>query len=156
MEGLGHSGPLAYRRMLEEGWKESDLNGPLTRLEYLGDYVFEFITYDREMAELFSSKALEVCKAISDRTTFDYIKDAGNYRWFLLMCNMDFFSQRLNWGTSIRGAWWDTSAPNATTFSTCGLWLDGEQITDPQFSTDQWRDFIAALLTFGVEGPNVL
>ena len=144
-----------YRRMLEEGLNESDLNEPLNRLEYLGDYIFDFKTYDAEMTELFVGKALEVCAAISGSKTFEYINDAENYRWFLLMCNMPFFARRLNWGTSIRGSWWDTSTPNATEFNTCGLWLDGEQLTSLRLSTDQWQEFIAALLDFGIETPNV-
>lgn len=96
-----------YRRMLEEGYGAIASTEPIGRLEYLSDYIFNFTTYDGEMAELFACKALEVCAAISNRTTFDYIKDAEQYRWYLVMCNMPFFSDKLEWGTSIRGAWWD-------------------------------------------------
>lgn len=144
--------PRDYRRMLEDGFAQTNNFGgdcPASRLEYLSDHIFDFTTYDGEMSELFARKALEVCAAISNRTTFYYIKDAENHRWFLVMCNMPFFSQRLNWGTSIRGAWWDTSHPNAAEFNTCGLWLDGEQLAALSFSTDQWRELIAAVLAFG-------
>jgi hypothetical protein len=148
-----------YLSMLEAGHAEIDAfqaQGRTSRLEYLSDHIFDFTTYETEMAELFATKALEVCAAISNRTTFDYIVDPDGRLWFLLMCNMPFFAGRLNWGTSIRGAWWDTSSPNETEFDAGGLWLDGEQVTKPlTLSTDQWREFIAALLVFGVEESNV-
>ena len=139
-----------YQDMLEEGYKECCRFGTsLTRLEYLSDYIFDFLTYDTEVAELFATKALEVCAAISNRKTFEYIEDTENYHWFLLMCNMPFFSSRLNyWGSSIRGAWWDTSQPNPTKLESYGLWLNGEQITQLRLSTDQWLAFIDALLNF--------
>ena len=144
-----------YRRMLEKGHEElDDLVGghQASRLEYLSDHIFDFTTYDSEIAKLFARKALEVCAAINDAKTFEYIKDADNYRWYLLMCNMPFFYPRLSWGGSIRGAWWDVPThKEAIEFSTCGLFLDGEQITEPlTFTRDQWREFIAALLAFGV------
>jgi hypothetical protein len=143
---------MDYCRMLEEGWKESDINGPLGRLEYLADYIFDFTTYDREMAELFASRALEVCAAISGGTTFNYIKDAEQYRWYLVMCNMPFFADKITWGTSVRGAWWSEPPQGKIKFSSCGLWLDGEQLHEPmEFTCDQWREFIAAVLGFGAE-----
>lgn len=149
-----------YRRMLEEGfaaWRDVNPEGtPENRVAYLGDYIFDFTTYDDEKSEEFGLKALEICRAISDRKTFEYIADPANYRWFLLMVNMPFFSRRLNWGTSVRGAWWDTSTPNETELDTTGLWLDGNQLTAPlKFSTEQWQEFIAAMLAFANEEPNV-
>ena len=160
-EGLGSGGGgRDHLRMLEEGfaaWRDVNPEGtPENRVAYLGDYIFDFTTYDDEKSEEFGIKALEVCRAISDRKTFEYIADPANYRWFLLMVNMPFFSRRLNWGTSVRGAWWDTSTPNETELDTTGLWLDGNQLTAPlKFSTEQWQEFIAAMLAFANEEPNV-
>lgn len=148
-----------YRRMLEEGHAEIDAfqgQGRTSRLEYLSDYIFNFTTYDGEMAELFARRALEVCDAISNSTTFDYIKDAEQYRWYLAMCNMPFFADKLEWGTSIRGAWWGEPPHKKIEFSSCGLFLDGEQLHETmEFTRDQWREFIAAVVAFGVEEPNV-
>lgn len=147
-------GPLDYARMLVDGFFETrDACGgsSSSRLTYLSDFVFGFTTYDSEMAELFARKALEVCAAISAGTTFDYIKDPGQYRWFLVMCNMPFFAGRLEWGTSIRGAWW---AHGGTTLSSDGLWSEGEQITDVTFTDSQWKEFIAALIAFGATSHN--
>lgn len=139
-------GPIYYESMLEEGFYACrDISH--SRLTYLSDFIFDFITYDIEAAELFARKALEVCAAISSGKTFAYIKDPDQYRWFLVMCNMPFFSGRIEWGTSIRGAWW---AHNGTTLSSDGLWSEGEQITDAMTFTDsQWKEFIAALIAFG-------
>jgi hypothetical protein len=152
------SGRCDYRRMLEEGyaaWRDVNPDGtPENRVAYLGDYIFGFTTYDADMSAEFATKALEVCRAITERKTFEYIKDRANYRWFLWVCNMPFFSCRLNWGTSIRGAWWDISTPNETDLDTTSFWLNGKQLTEPlQFSTEQWCEFIAALLAFGSEEP---
>jgi hypothetical protein len=147
-----------YRRMLEEGfatWREVNPGGtPENRVAFLSDYVFDFATYDDEKAEEFGAKALEICRAISDRKTFEYIEDPLNYRWFLLMVNMPFFARRLNWGTSVRGAWWDTGSPDDTALHTTALWLDGEQITEPlRFSGEQWQEFVSAMLAFAAGAP---
>lgn len=147
---------LDYRQMLEDGFTELRAfggGGPSSRLEYLSDFIFDFTTYDGEMSELFASKALEVCEAISNRTTYDYIKEPESYRWFLLMCNMPFFADRIEWGTSIRGAWWGGPPGELIEFSSSGLFLDGEQVTEPlRFTDAEWSAFIAAVLTFARAG----
>lgn len=137
-----------YREMLEHSYKESQRgdSSPLSRLHYLSDYIFDFTTYDSAMSELFASKALEVCKAISDKATFDYIKDADGYRWYLLMVNMPFFAGRLEWGTSIRGAWWIPE--DHYTLESCGIWRGDEQCTSLTFTADEWESFIAAMIDF--------
>jgi hypothetical protein len=140
------SAKMDYRRVLDEGYLYLCGEDHISRLEYLSEYIFDFTTYDGEMAELFARKALEVCAAISDGKTFDYIKDADDSRWFLWMCNTPFLVSRLEWGTSIRCAWWDL---HGTELSTCGLWSGGVQITEPlTFNEKQWREFIAALISF--------
>lgn len=118
---------------------------PDSRLEYLGAHIFDFTTYDGEMDALFARKAVEVCDAITNRTTFEYIKDSENYRWYLLMCNMPFFAGRLNWGSSIRGAWWD----HEITFQTCALWNGDEQLRDEmKFTAEEWARFVTAICAF--------
>jgi hypothetical protein len=137
---------MNYRRMLEEGYEAI---ASTDRLEYLGDYIFDFTTYDGQMAELFARRALEVCAAISDKTTFDYIKDAEQYRWYLVMVNMPFFTDKIEWGTSVRGAWWGEPPHSKIKLDTCGLWLDGEQVQAAmEFTRDEWELFIAAMREF--------
>lgn len=99
------------------------------------------------MSELFAQKAVEVCEAISNSKTFDYISAADNYKWYLLMCNMPFFNDKLNWGGSIRGAWWDHDEEIILT--NIGLWETEEQFTiDLKFTHAQWIEFIAAVINF--------
>ena len=125
-------------------------------LEYLADNVFNFTTYESEYSELFARKALEVCTAISDGKTFEYIKEPENRLWYLLMVNMPFFADKLEWGTSIRGAWWAEPPHKRIKFSSCGLFLDGEQLHETmEFTREQWREFIAAVVAFGIQEPNV-
>jgi hypothetical protein len=142
----------AERELLENSYQTTKefQDGKLSRLEFLADYIFDFTTYDTDMGELFARKAIEVCAAINDGKTFDYIKDADNYRWFLLMVNMPFFARRLEWGTSVRGAWWDHAAQ---TLESCGIWRGKEQAVSVQFTRDEWMRFIAALVEFaGADG----
>ncbi len=123
---------------------------PQSRLEFLSDHIFDFTTYDSAMSELFAGKAVEVCAAINNGDTFGYISAPENYRWFLLMCNMPFFAGKLEWGTSIRGAWW---APSNEKFSldSCGLWAEGRQICVDgvlTFTREDWPTFISAIVEF--------
>jgi hypothetical protein len=142
---------MNYRELLEHSFRrEVEWGGRgASRLEYLADNIFEFTTYDGEISELFASMAVEVCAAISNRTAFDYIKDPDNYRWYLVMCNMPFFQGRLNWGTSIRGAWWDIEA--STGIRSCGLWEGDKQTTEITFNADEWKGFISAVVAFAAD-----
>lgn len=118
-----------------------------SRLAYLSEHIFDFTTDDDEMSELFATKALEVCRAITLRTTFEYIKNQDDYLWFLLMCNMPFFSQRIDCGTSIRGSFW-SSGLNFE-LKSCGLWVGQDQLPQPlRFGDETWNDFILAMIEF--------
>lgn len=126
----------------------------LTRLGYLAEHIFNFITYCDDMSELFAGKAIEVCEAITNRSTFEYIKDDENHKWFLIMCNMPFFREKLEWGSSIRGAWWDEHPREKYNLVTCGLWVDRKQVLDPDFTGEEWVAFIVAVVAFSkVEVP---
>lgn len=139
---------MNYLELLEHSYKIEKSRGlcpPESRLCYLGDSVFEFSTYDSEMSELFAKKAVEVCEAITKSATFDYIKDAENYRWYLIMCNMPFFYDRIEWGCSIRGAWW---IHRGIKLEVCGLWQDNEQLLNLDFTRPDWELFTLALVNF--------
>lgn len=143
---------MDYIKLLEHSFEvEKAIEGcpPETRLAYLSESIFDFTTYDDEKDEFFGRKAVDVCAAINDGKTFDFIKDADNYTWFLVMCNMPFFSQRIEWGTSIRGAWWGARPGKPIELCSCGLWVGDEQLTDTlNFSSDEWKRFIAAVIEF--------
>lgn len=117
----------------------------LSRLEFLATHIFKFTTYATEYSERFAAKALEVCAAISAGKTFGYIADESNHQWYLLMVNMPFFEARLNWGTSIRGAWW---AEEDFELSSCGLWDGDCQSLDIRLTREEWLTFIADLIAF--------
>lgn len=134
--------------MLEQGFSAM-ADDRMSRLEFVCEYIFEIATYETEAAEFFAHKALDVCDAISKRTTFDYIEDLERKRWYLAIVNMPFFKDKITWGTSIRGAWW----AGKINLDSCGLWLDGEQIIATLcLYSDEWEAFLAALSEFA-KGP---
>jgi len=139
---------MNYIKLLEDGYKEvSSRTGcpPKSRLEYLGDYIFEFTTYDEEMASLFACKAVEVCHAITEGKTFEYIENDDNHRWFLIMCNIGFFRDRIDWGTSIRGAFWNFDIK----FQSSGLYNGAVQLHEEiKFTREKWETFMRAIVTF--------
>lgn len=136
---------MDYLNLLEHSYavEVREFGPTYSRLEFLSDHVFQFVTYDSEMSRLFAKMAVEVCDAINKTSTFEFVKSAENYKWFLLMCNMPFFITRLDWGTSVRGAWWDSDKLNS-----CGLWVGEEQITTLNFKASQWEDFARAVVVF--------
>jgi hypothetical protein len=141
-----------YLKMLEHSFQcESESEcPPETRAAFVACHIFDFTTYDGGMDDLFGRKALEVCAAINERRTFDYITDPECYRWYLLMCNMPFFVDKLEWGTSIRGAWWGTQLGQPFVLASCGLWSGDEQALRITFPDSQWSAFISALVEFGL------
>ena len=145
LTGIDLEAMLSHSYQVHLAWHD----GEGSRQEFLSSYIFGFSTYDSEMDELFAMRAIEVCKAITERTTFEYIKDRSQYEWFLSMCHMEFFHDRICWGTSIRGAFWDAASSGFMEYETCGLWLGDEQITETiQFTSDEWNSFMHALISF--------
>jgi hypothetical protein len=147
---------MNYLELLERSYQYEKAEGastPDSRLEYLGDLIFEFTTYDSSMSRLFATKALEVCRAITEQTTFEYIANEEQYRWYLLMCNMPFFVPILEWGSSVRGAWW---VPTII-LDSCGLYNEkGDQIRTLTFSRVDWECFVRCMLLFAVpEAPEL-
>lgn len=142
---------MDYLKLLEESYnevKESD-ESLENRLEYLCDYIFEITTYDGIMSALFARKALQVCEAITTKTTLDYIENKENYKWFLIMCNMPFFSNKIEWGTSIRGCWWHSY--EGIKLITTGIFINGAQECELFFNEAQWDEFVHAMITFAKE-----
>jgi hypothetical protein len=131
-----------YLKLLEHSYAMSDYDH---RLEWLGGALFNFTTYDGSLDRKFATKAVEVCKAINEGDTFSYIdSNDENYLWFIIMCNMPFFEHRLNWGTSIRGAWFDPYP-----LTTIALWEGDTQLLSPIIFTDEeWSQFMVAIEKF--------
>ena len=98
-----------YIELLDKHFKEQQhLDcAPETKMEYLGSNIFDFITYDDDIDILFAEKMVEVLKVILNKNTFEYIKDEKQYINYLTMVNIPFLTDKLDWGGSIRGAWFD-------------------------------------------------
>lgn len=140
---------MDYLKLLEYSYaveKEIRECPPNTNAEFLANSIFDFTTYDSRMDDLFGRKAVEVCAAINDRKTFDYQRTPEGYLWYLIMCNMPFFAGKLEWGTSIRGAWWGGN--ETFELSSYGLWENYEQILPLKFNKEQWKDFVNAMVIF--------
>ncbi len=145
---------MDYLKLLQESHKETAENRDdptLEKLEFLADDIFGFTTYDNVVSSMMAQKALEVCKAISEKKTFDYIASEEGNLWYLVMVNMPFFANRLEWGTSIRGAWWDLWGDKEFTIKSCGLFSNGEQILELNLNETEWPKFIEAMIKFEKE-----
>ncbi|BBB59896.1 hypothetical protein UNDKW_1623 [Undibacterium sp. KW1] len=142
-----------YKNLLENSYRiQCELDDEMSRSAFLADYIFCFTTYDSDIGEMFARKALEVCAAISNQTIIRYTENEDDYRWYLLMINMSFFAGRLNWGTSIRGAWWNHEGQ---TLEACGLWEGDEQALSLNFTRHEWKDFIAAMVEFSTDTQKI-
>jgi len=141
---------MDYLKLLEDSYKMELYEHPKTeRLEFLGEAIFGFTTYEQEYCSLMAKKAIEVCWAITDGFTFDYIKQEGGELWYLLMVNMPFFEDKLEWGTSIRCAWCDLHAKDSFfTIESCFLFDEEEQIIELKLGASEWIDFIRAMAEF--------
>jgi hypothetical protein len=130
---------------------------PCSRLAFLGGVVFGFTTYDEEMDEHLAGKMLEVVRCILDGTTFQYIEQREQYVNFLLMVNAPFLSKAIDWGTSIRGAFFvafgDTEVYR---FRISGYWDEGakdcEEVT-LTVTEGQVPAFMEALLEWTKREP---
>ncbi|MEM5009287.1 hypothetical protein WKH57_01070 [Niallia taxi] len=75
------------------------------RKRFLSSAIIGISTYDDALDLEFGQMLYDTLVQIKNGTTFDYIKDEQNYRNYILSCN--FISDWLDWGSSIRGAWFD-------------------------------------------------
>jgi len=98
-----------FLKILDENYKEqAEMGIELdSKMEYLGHTIFDFTTYDGEIDVLFSEKMIPVLKCILNKETFAYQENEEQYINYLIMVNMPFLTDKLEWGTSIRGAWFD-------------------------------------------------
>jgi len=138
---------MDYLELLEYSYKtEIAHSGETSRLDYLSENIFDFTLYDSEMGDLFGKKAVEICCAINDKKSFEYQKDS--YQWYLIIVNMPLFVGKLEWGMSIRGAWWGLYGDDVFTIESCGLWQNDDQLLALKFNAEEWGLFIRALKSF--------
>ena len=77
------------------------------KYDWAASRVFDLTTYDSSLDELFVKKIIEVCKAILEGRTFEYIRDGSRYVTYILVCQLLEQLHWIEWGTSIRGAWFE-------------------------------------------------
>jgi len=104
---------MKYIEQLKKSYEEAMAFNdccPESRSEFVGNYVFGFTTYDSDKGsalESLTNDMLEVLKVILEKRNFEYLENEDNYMKYMTMVNMPFLIDKLQWGTSIRGAWLD-------------------------------------------------
>ena len=145
---------MNYKELLERSYKiekeeHSLSNNGYSVHEYSSDYIFEFTTYSEDISKYLVEVAIDVCQAITDRKTFEFILNYDREIWFITMCNMDFFESKIDWGCSIRGAWWDVCDSDPIVIESCGLFDEKEeQILSLSLNECEWALFIKSVLEF--------
>lgn len=79
------------------------------KYDWAASQVFDLTIYDSALDELFVKKIIEVCKVILERRNFEYIQDETCYVTYILVCQLLERLHWIEWGTSIRGAWFEES-----------------------------------------------
>jgi hypothetical protein len=74
---------------------------------WAADNIFDLTTYDDELDRLFVQVIVDVCKVILARKTFEFIEDEALYVTYIVVCQLLDRKGWINWGTSIRGAWFE-------------------------------------------------
>lgn len=95
-----------YKAQFEEErtWWRSE---PVSKYEWAAHRVFDLVTYDSSLDEMFVKDIIEVCKEILEERTYEYIRDQDNYIKYILVCQILDKFHWIEWGTSIRGAWFE-------------------------------------------------
>lgn len=80
----------------------------MSKYEWAASEIFGLVTYDGDLDKLFVERICDVCKYIAAGKTFEFINmSEENYITFILVCQVLYKKNWINWGTSIRGAWFD-------------------------------------------------
>lgn len=77
------------------------------KLMFLSSTIMGLTTYDTDLDFEFGKEIYEIMKAIYERKNFEYVKDDMKYKKFILISNILDRNGWLEWGTSIRGCWFD-------------------------------------------------
>ncbi len=107
-----------YEKFYEEMKEGCGYNN---KYEWVCDELFQLTTYDSGMSEKWGRRIIDVCKAILEGKTFDYIEKEGNYEPYLMVCQLLDKKNWIEWGTSIRGAWFQED------FTSDGIVTDPEE-----------------------------
>lgn len=93
------------------GWDEGEFIKELgiknIKLAFISEVMFGICTYDTGLDIEFGRDILEVMEVIYENKNYEYIKDRNNYKKFILVANLLDKYNWIEWGTSIRGCWFD-------------------------------------------------
>jgi hypothetical protein len=96
-----------YKAHYEEvcSWHDDEYD----KYEWAANYIFDLTTYDAALDEKFVKDILEVCQVIIDNYNYEYIEKEENYIKYILVCQLLNNFNWIDWGISIRGAWFNLS-----------------------------------------------
>ena len=118
---------------------------------WFSDYLCGYCTYDEDISYIMAKETLEVMNAINTKKTFEYIEDDNKYLNYIKYLNMPFLDEKVEWGGSIRGAWWKRKV----VIEADGLFNnDGDQIKRQDFHGYTWNFLSKALVRYfgGLKG----
>lgn len=124
-------------QILKRDWDEYRNFRPfeVTKYEWLSENIFDLTTYDNSLNERFGKKIFDVCKTILDGATFEYIqKSEQHYVDYILVCQLLEKFRWIEWGSSIRGAWFEEQDESRYIFA----YWDGEY-KELQFTEENIR-----------------
>ena len=125
---------MDYLKMLEESYQEYK-DGyfnckPPSKLNFIATQVFLIWVYDSAIEEKMGLEFLKVCDVITKRYNFQFLESEENYELYIRTVSYPFFEGKLEWGSSIRGAWWEYSHVE---IDSCGLHYEGKQLLKGKF-----------------------
>ena len=146
---------MDVRKIYEENYQFHIENLPgayRNKYNWAATEVFDLTTYDDNLDHLFVEKIVDVCKAILDGQTFEYIGNKDRYVTYILVCQLLDKFHWIEWGTSIRGAWFEEQH---------GVWGKSKDILNEQewSSTDNtgaWVDNVIEKVPFTVDNLKIL
>lgn len=104
--------------------------------EWAASYIFGLSTYDGELDEHFVKIIIDVCKTIDSRNTFKMIEQSDVYYIaYIIVCQLLKHKNWIDWGTSIRGAWFDYGNRDAEPIYDGGGILPDVPFTKDNFAT---------------------
>jgi hypothetical protein len=118
---------------------------------WLSNEVFDLTTYDEELDEMFGRKMIEVCKVILEGKTFEYIRNREKYVQYILACQPLEKHGWINWGTSIRGSFFEDCEFNENAKELCSCCYSGDKIPFTKETLKELIKFIEAESGEGVE-----
>lgn len=112
---------LSSKEIVQEKFKEwleieclsdVDFNTDYTkeqqRFIFLNNVFLGIITYDNDLDIEFGKTFIDVISHIHYKTTSSYISNDTDYKKYILSCHH--LKKAINWGSSIRSAWFDYSS----------------------------------------------